>query len=86
MLRGYISVSDDLVNGAMEITKKVKWVALREEQIEGGKLLDCVSIKCHVETTGSGMNDEDGCVAIRPAVAILQLLHETVTWSAECYP
>ncbi|XP_047993596.1 ATP-dependent DNA helicase PIF1-like [Leguminivora glycinivorella] len=74
MLRRNISVSDGLVNGAMGILKKIKWPALRRDQLEEGELPEAVLIKFDDATIGAKIKDNDGCVAISPASTTFQAL------------
>ncbi|XP_045493322.1 ATP-dependent DNA helicase PIF1-like [Colias croceus] len=72
MLRRNISVSDGLVNGAMGIVKKIKWPALRRDQLEEGELPESVLIKFDDASVGHRIKDNDGYVAISPACTTFQ--------------
>lgn len=53
MLRRNLSVSDGLVNGAMGIIKKIKWPALRSDQLEDGELPEHILVKFDDQTIGT---------------------------------
>ncbi|CAK1580723.1 unnamed protein product [Parnassius mnemosyne] len=72
MLRRNISVSEGLVNGAMGIIKKIKWPALRRDQLEDGELPEAVYVKFDDETIGRRLKDSNGCVPIPPSSTTFQ--------------
>ncbi|PZC74948.1 hypothetical protein B5X24_HaOG206881 [Helicoverpa armigera] len=72
MLRRNIDVSQGLVNGAMGIIKKIKWPALRRDQLEEGELPEAVYIKFDDDSIGLRLKDSDGCIPIPPVCTTFQ--------------
>ncbi|KAH9642039.1 hypothetical protein HF086_008726 [Spodoptera exigua] len=72
MLRRNIAVSEGLVNGAMGIIKKIKWPALRRDQLEEGELPEAVYIKFDDDTIAVRLKDRDGCIPIPPSSTTFQ--------------
>ncbi|XP_047025515.1 uncharacterized protein LOC124634135 [Helicoverpa zea] len=72
MLRRNISVSDGLVNGAMGVVKKIKWPALRRDQLEEGELPESVLLQFDDPSVGLRIKDDEGYVAISPVCTTFQ--------------
>lgn len=72
MLRHNIDVSQGLVNGAMGIIKKIKWPALRRDQLEEGELPEAVYIKFDDDSIGLRLKYSDGCIPIPPVCTTFQ--------------
>ncbi|KAF9409708.1 hypothetical protein HW555_010998, partial [Spodoptera exigua] len=72
MLRRNIAVSEGLVNGAMGIIKKIKWPALRRDQLEEGELPEAVYVKFDDDTIAVRLKDRDGCIPIPPSSTTFQ--------------
>lgn len=67
MSKRNISICVGLINKAIGVVKKLKWSALRREQIEVGELPDKVLINFDDDKFGIKMKDEGGCVVITTA-------------------
>lgn len=85
MLRRNIDVSQGLVNGAMDIIKKIKWPALRRDQLEEGELPEAVYIKFDDDSIGLRLKYSDGCIPIPPVCTTFQAVKVTEMWSLVCY-
>lgn len=72
MLRRNLCISDGLVNGVMGVIKKLKWPALRHDQLETGELPDAVFVEFDDSSIGQRRKNTDGLVPISPTSVIFQ--------------